>query len=457
MDANWFNALFDDHYENVMNNVGRYVSDGFAGTSSVSGFGGSFSDGYGNYNSEVQDDDINQQDDDDSGDLFWRRECDRKKLVICTARAMALYHETYIYKESCMNSYNTGMRWLLEIINGHWIRCVNMFRMDSDTLKSLALKLETMYGLKPSRRMSVIEKLGMFVYTLALGASNKEVQERFQHSGETVSRNFNEVLRSVCLLATHIIRPVDPEFTTTPLEIAMNPRYMSYFKNCIGAIDGTHVRACVSQENQIPFIGRKGIPTQNVMAACSFDMQFTFVWAGWEGSAHDTRIFYEAIGNTNIQFPRPPEGKYYLVDSGYPNEYDYLGPYRGERYHLPEFRRRGQPQSWEELFNRVHSSLRCVIKRTFGVWKKRWRILQTMPEFPYKSHVKIVVASMALHNYIRRKSSQDVAFNNFDNHPDFVPQDTFPDVVPQSQASSHQRASSMDDIRDGIANSLMGQ
>jgi hypothetical protein len=44
------------------------------------------------------------------------------------------------------------------------------------------------------------------------------------------------------------------------------------------------------------------------MAACSFDMQFTFVWAGWEGSAHDTRIFYEAIGNTNIQFPRPPEG-----------------------------------------------------------------------------------------------------------------------------------------------------
>nr|TKR98098.1 hypothetical protein D5086_0000206460 [Populus alba] len=52
MDANWFNAFFDDHYENVMNNVGRYVSDGFAGTSYVSGFGGSYGDGYGNYNIE---------------------------------------------------------------------------------------------------------------------------------------------------------------------------------------------------------------------------------------------------------------------------------------------------------------------------------------------------------------------------------------------------------------------
>jgi hypothetical protein len=80
-----------------------------------------------------------------------------------------------------------------------------------------------------------------------------------------------------------------------------------------------------------------------------------------------------------------------------------------------------------------------------------------MPEFPYKSQVKIVVASMALHNYIRRKSGQDVAFNKFDSHPDFVPPDIFPDVVPQSQRTGHQSASRMDYIRDGIANSLMGQ
>jgi hypothetical protein len=44
-------------------------------------------------------------------------------------------------------------------------------------------------------------------------------------------------------------------------------------------IDGTHVRACVSQENQISFIDKKDIPTQNIMASCSFDMQFTFIWA----------------------------------------------------------------------------------------------------------------------------------------------------------------------------------
>ena len=44
-----------------------------------------------------------------------------------------------------------------------------------------------------------------------------------------------------------------------------------------------------------------------------------------------------------------------------------------------------------------------------------------------------------------------------DSHSDFVPSDTFPDVVPQSQTTRHQSASRMDYIRDGIANSLMGK
>ena len=56
-----------------------------------------------------------------------------------------------------------------------------------------------------------------------------KVQERFQHSGETVNRYFNEILRSVCLLAVDFIRPVDLEFST-PMKITMNPRYMPHFK-----------------------------------------------------------------------------------------------------------------------------------------------------------------------------------------------------------------------------------
>jgi hypothetical protein len=212
-----------------MNNVVWYVSNGFSGTSTGSGFGCSSGAGNGN-NTDVNDDDENKHDDDEEGDLFWLRESDRNKLFLCMARALALYYNNYIYKEPCIVSYNTGMRWLNEILNGHWVRCVNMFRMDADTLQSLCVDLEMLYGLKQSRRMSDIEKVGMFLYTLALGASNREVQERFQHSGETVNKYFNEVLRLVCLLVIELIKPVDLEFSIIPTEITMNPRYMPHFK-----------------------------------------------------------------------------------------------------------------------------------------------------------------------------------------------------------------------------------
>jgi hypothetical protein len=103
-----------------------------------------------------------------------------------------------------------------------------MFRMDKSTLLSLCSDLETKYGLKPSRRMSVIEEVAIFLYTISLGASNRKVQERFQHSGETVC--IKEVLAAVCLFAVDVIKPEDLNFTSTSREITMNPRYMSHFK-----------------------------------------------------------------------------------------------------------------------------------------------------------------------------------------------------------------------------------
>ncbi|KAK8951358.1 hypothetical protein KSP39_PZI003322 [Platanthera zijinensis] len=65
-------------------------------------------------------------------------------------------------------------------------------------------------------------------------------------------------------------------------------------------------------------------------------------------------------------------GKYYLVDAGYPLKTGYLKPYPETRYHLSDFVRGSRPvQGRHEHFNKAHSSLRGVIERTFGVWKKK--------------------------------------------------------------------------------------
>ena len=63
----------------------------------------------------------------------------------------------------------------------------------------------------------------------------------------------------------------------------------------MGAIDETHVRASISIQIQGRFHGQKDGTTQNVLAATTFDLKFTYVLAGWEGSAHDSRVLNEAL------------------------------------------------------------------------------------------------------------------------------------------------------------------
>ena len=77
-------------------------------------------------------------------------------------------------------------------------------------------------------------------------------------------------------------------------------------QDCVGAIDGTHVHASVPLEIQGRFYGHKYGTTQNVLAAIGFDLKFTYVLVGWEGSAYDSRVL-------NDVFARPrgfsiPEG-----------------------------------------------------------------------------------------------------------------------------------------------------
>lgn len=115
-------------------------------------------------------------------------------------------------------------------------------------------------------------------------------------------------------------------------QIRSNPKLYPYFKDCIGAIDGTHILAKVRASEVSPYRNRKGQVSQNVLAACTFNLQFAYVLPGWEGSAHDARVLQFALEN-DFTVPRD---KYYLADAGYALKRGFLVPYRGVRYHLRE-------------------------------------------------------------------------------------------------------------------------
>ena len=63
----------------------------------------------------------------------------------------------------------------------------------------------------------------------------------------------------------------------------------------MGSINGTHVCARVSAKIAAAFRGRKHYTSQNVLAIVDFDLKFTYVLAGWEGSAHDALVLADVI------------------------------------------------------------------------------------------------------------------------------------------------------------------
>ncbi|XP_065634738.1 uncharacterized protein LOC112006635 [Quercus suber] len=227
------------------------------------------------------------------------------------------------------------------------------------------------YGYYGTRSVCMKESLAMTLMVLGHAHGNRMVQERFQHLGEIVHRHVaNVVTLLATVMAPDIIQPANRTFQDVPKNIQHSDRYWPHFEGCIGAIDGVHVGVVIGEDEQLPYYGRKGTTTTNCMCACDFDMKFTFACVGWEGSAHDTRIFFSCLNNESYNFPTAPPGKYYLVDSGYPMRRGFLAPYKGERYHIGEFWPSEVLHHPKERFNYLHSSLRSVIERTFGVWKR---------------------------------------------------------------------------------------
>ncbi|CAI9278847.1 unnamed protein product [Lactuca saligna] len=239
----------------------------------------------------------NSYDNDDLCDENEENE-DIQTLLLCglAVKGLLMTHKLKYVCRRRRSSSRTGSMLINEILNDHEARCYQLFILEVPVFNMLCRDLVAHYGLKKSRRVSTEESFGIFLLYLAHRCGNRLVQEFFNHYGETIHRHFHKVLDVV---------------------------------DCIGAIDRTHVKASVPQRDQIKYIGRKNCVTQNIMAACDFNMCFTFAWARWEGIAHDTRIFNEARRRCEVKFPLPADGKYYLVDVGYPNTKGYLAPYKG--------------------------------------------------------------------------------------------------------------------------------
>ncbi|KIO00086.1 hypothetical protein M404DRAFT_53496, partial [Pisolithus tinctorius Marx 270] len=73
------------------------------------------------------------------------------------------------------------------------------------------------------------------------GATNRDMQEHFQHSADTISKIFLRLLDmtiSPQFYNKYVHLPPDD---LVPPKIQADPKFYPFFKDCRGAIDGTHI------------------------------------------------------------------------------------------------------------------------------------------------------------------------------------------------------------------------
>jgi hypothetical protein len=182
-----------------------------------------------------------------------------------------------------------------------------MFWMSTAIFIALHDLLVSSYGLTSSRNVTSIESLAIFLWIVGGSQSFSQAENRFVRYTWTIHIKFKEVLKSLLKLANHNIKLKDRTFSNEHEKLKEH-RFWPHFKGAIGAMDETHIPVVVPVDEVINYTCRHRYTSQNVLAICDFDMRFTFVVAGWAGSADDTRILNHALANFP-SFPIPLKGK----------------------------------------------------------------------------------------------------------------------------------------------------
>lgn len=97
------------------------------------------------------------------------------------------------------------------IQQNHPRRIQEVFRIPLYTFLQLQIWLEENTNLKPCKYIGVPEKLVMLIKTVGRGTTSRGVQEPSQHSGDTVSRYFHEVLDAPIQMHAHYTSVQHPE------------------------------------------------------------------------------------------------------------------------------------------------------------------------------------------------------------------------------------------------------
>ncbi|XP_013601176.1 PREDICTED: uncharacterized protein LOC106308567 [Brassica oleracea var. oleracea] len=134
-------------------------------------------------------------------------------------------------------------------------QCYDILRMNQRTFEALCKMLGERYGLKETHHVYLEESVAMFLETVGQDKTKRDIAARYQRSVDTVQRKLDEVLSALLKFAEDTLRPQEGEFGRVSPVLRNDDRYWPHFRDCIGALDGTHVPVRPPSQNAEAYRG----------------------------------------------------------------------------------------------------------------------------------------------------------------------------------------------------------
>jgi hypothetical protein len=153
----------------------------------------------------------------------------KKKKIIFLIIIVGLHQWSKTYKCPYKDAIFTGDAYVKHILNGNWLRAQAMFQLSVEVFQLCSDEILEINIEPCSKLVSMDKQLAIFLYIVGQNATNRQTQDQFQHSGETISRIFPHVLHLFLQLQKKYIIP--PPVNVAHESILDSPNF------CLSLID----------------------------------------------------------------------------------------------------------------------------------------------------------------------------------------------------------------------------
>ena len=177
------------------------------------------------------------------------------------------------------------------------------------------------------------------------------------------------------------------------------------FPNCLGAIDGKHIRIIKPTASGSLYYNSKNFYSMVLLAVCGAQYNFTYVDIGSFGKESDTSIFknstlYKSLIDEKLKIPcaKALPGQItkmphvFVGDEVFGLSANILRPYAGHNLN-----------DKQKIFNYRLTRARRYIECTFGILSNKWRIFHCPLNVSQDLAIDIVKSCCILHNFARQR------------------------------------------------------